>query len=61
MSEEKWNQFTVTGSVRDYLAYCACVHAQEARQAGHTDVSQYENIYENKCEKSQGFSQERMT
>lgn len=29
MSDEKWNRFAATGSVRDYLDYCACVRADE--------------------------------
>ncbi|MDD7641665.1 MAG: hypothetical protein PUK75_04150 [bacterium] len=32
MSDEKWNRFTVTGSVRDYLDYRACI--QEMYPAG---------------------------
>lgn len=32
MEEEKWDRFFTTGSVRDYLAYRACV-ADEAQQS----------------------------
>lgn len=33
MSDEKWNRFAVTGSVRDYLEYRACVRPDE-RESG---------------------------
>ena len=32
MSDEKWNRFAATGSVRDYLDYRAC--AREVHPAG---------------------------
>ena len=32
MADEKWNRFTATGSVRDYLEYRAC--AREISAAG---------------------------
>lgn len=31
MADEKWNRFTVTGNIRDYLAYRAC--AQDVQGA----------------------------
>ena len=30
MSDEKWNRFTATGSVRDYLEYRACTRETNA-------------------------------
>lgn len=30
MADEKWNRFSVTGSVRDYLEYCASARATDA-------------------------------
>ena len=30
MSDEKWNRFTATGSVRDYLEYRACTRETQA-------------------------------
>lgn len=29
MPDEKWNRFASTGSVRDYLDYCACSSCEE--------------------------------
>ncbi|MEY8334085.1 hypothetical protein AALB53_13410 [Lachnospiraceae bacterium 47-T17] len=29
MSDEKWNRFAATGSVRDYLEYRACFSCEE--------------------------------
>ena len=36
MSDEKWNRFAATGSVRDYLEYRACV--SEELRGGARDV-----------------------
>lgn len=58
MSDEKWNRFAVTGSVRDYLEYRACTYEwdaadrrvmREEREYGTDHPAEWNGAFRNAC------------